>query len=301
MAKKSSKKIGFIGAGKVGHSLGKYLTETFKSNDNFAISGYYSKSVDSAESASKFTDSTQYDSINNLIENSDIIFITVPDGVISSIWDEIIKKYSVNPFAESKIFCHCSGSLTSNVFDGAKAINAYSCSLHPMYAVADKFNTYKELSNAYFTFEGNEQAHESMSDFLSAIPNNIGIIDASKKTLYHAACVFFSNLVVGISKNGEDILRDCGLDEEFAQNAWRALFLDNAKHVSEKGPDLALTGPAERGDENTIRAHITELQEMDNKNMLDTYCLLTKSVVQIAKKRHPERDYSAIEKLLLKK
>ena len=38
-----SAKFGFIGAGKVGFSLGKYF-----SNNNLNLSGYYSKNVDSA-------------------------------------------------------------------------------------------------------------------------------------------------------------------------------------------------------------------------------------------------------------
>ena len=48
-------KIGFVGAGKVGFSLGKYMTE-----HGVSVSGYYSKNIDSAREASEFTD-TKYD------------------------------------------------------------------------------------------------------------------------------------------------------------------------------------------------------------------------------------------------
>ena len=43
--------IGFIGAGKVGVSLGKYLTER-----GMTVTGYYSKSRSSASMAAEFTD-----------------------------------------------------------------------------------------------------------------------------------------------------------------------------------------------------------------------------------------------------
>ena len=43
-------KIGFIGAGKVGFALGKYLSE-----NNINLVGYYSKNINSAIEAAKFT------------------------------------------------------------------------------------------------------------------------------------------------------------------------------------------------------------------------------------------------------
>ncbi|SFU39018.1 3-methyl-2-oxobutanoate hydroxymethyltransferase [Clostridium sp. DSM 8431] len=98
--------IGFIGAGKVGFSLGKYLT-----NNKINISGYYSRNVESTKEAAKFTNSKCFVSINDLIKESDVIFITTPDSVIGSIWENI-DKLSI----KNKIICHCSGSLSSKIF-----------------------------------------------------------------------------------------------------------------------------------------------------------------------------------------
>ena len=303
------KRIGFIGAGKVGNSLGRYFTESFKKSskgqasgskdsNGLALSGYYSKSISSAKEAAEFTSSKSFESIDELIKKSDIIFVTVPDGSISAVWTEIFDTYVNSPFERFKLFCHCSGSLTSELFHDVEIVNAMACSFHPIFAVADKQNSYKELHKAYFTFEGSDQAYNEMSDLLASIENPVDRIAANKKTLYHIACVFFSNLVVGLANDGEEIFRLCGLDEEFAKNAWRALFLDNAINVSNKGPSMALTGPAERGDTSTIITHLDSLKASGNQDTLDTYRLLTKSIVEIAKRRHPERNYSEIDSLL---
>ena len=76
-------KVGFIGAGKVGHSLGKYISWISAMRPcDVSLSGYYSKSPASAESAAIFTESKFFDSSIELINNSDIIFLTVPDGII---------------------------------------------------------------------------------------------------------------------------------------------------------------------------------------------------------------------------
>ena len=55
-------KIGIIGAGKVGCSIGKYLTE-----HGFSVAGYCSKSKKSVEEAATFTNTKAYDSLAELV------------------------------------------------------------------------------------------------------------------------------------------------------------------------------------------------------------------------------------------
>lgn len=75
-------KIGFIGAGKVGFSLGKYLQNNCSQND-VEIVGYFSKSLKSAKSAADFTSTKLYINLKNILKDSDTLFLTVPDGSIS--------------------------------------------------------------------------------------------------------------------------------------------------------------------------------------------------------------------------
>ena len=86
-----SMKIGIIGAGKVGFTLGKFFSQ-----GGVRVTGYYSRDPDSAREAAAFTQSSFYGSLQPLIEDSDAIFITVPDK-------EITNKY----------ICHCSGALSA--------------------------------------------------------------------------------------------------------------------------------------------------------------------------------------------
>ena len=59
-------KIGFIGAGKVGFSLGKYLQNNCSQND-VEIVGYFSKSLKSAKSAADFTSTKLYINLENIL------------------------------------------------------------------------------------------------------------------------------------------------------------------------------------------------------------------------------------------
>ena len=60
--------IGFIGAGKVGFSLGKYLTER-----NVRVTGYYSRNPDSSREAADFTNTRQYMNLRHLVEDSEVL------------------------------------------------------------------------------------------------------------------------------------------------------------------------------------------------------------------------------------
>lgn len=114
-------RIGFVGAGKVGFTLGKYMSER-----NVCVSGYYSRSEESARQASLFTHTKYYETLEDLIESSDALFLTVPDGAIKDVWNSI-KRYSLT----DKFICHCSGVETSAVFSEIDQMGAFGYSIHP--------------------------------------------------------------------------------------------------------------------------------------------------------------------------
>ena len=136
-------RAGFIGAGKVGFTLGKYLAM-----HGIEISGYYSRTPASAKEAAEFTQSRYYTSIEEITKDSDTLFLTVPDGTIGEIWDDMR-----NLPIKNKNICHCSGSIPSTVFFDAENRGAYRYSIHPLYAISSKTTSYLDLGKACFTIE----------------------------------------------------------------------------------------------------------------------------------------------------
>ena len=96
-------KIGFIGAGKVGVTLGKYF-----SMHGTKVCGYFSKNSNSAREASEFTASICFRALKDLVNACNLIFITTPDNIIKEVWSEI-KEFDL----KDKIICHTSGSFSS--------------------------------------------------------------------------------------------------------------------------------------------------------------------------------------------
>ena len=281
-------RIGFIGAGKVGCSLGKYLKE---SAGNWQIEGYYSRSTESAKEAAMFTDSRVIDQAELLAQMAEVIFITTPDGAIAEIWKELCD-CDIN--MEDKIIVHCSGLLASTVFEGAEERGVTAASLHPLYAVSDRYHSYETLAEALFTLEGSGERLEELQTLLTASGLTIQRIDAASKTAYHAAATIGSNLMVGLTELAIGLLLHCGFDREHARMALHPLMQGNLDAIMEKDTVEALTGPAERADVDTVAAHLNAL----SGDEWEIYRLLTKKLVTIAKQKNPERDYRQLEELL---
>lgn len=273
--------IGFIGAGKVGISLGKYF-----SINNLNLSGYYSKNANSAAEAAEFTNSKHFNDLQTLIRYSNLIFITTPDDVIIEIWNEL-KEYNL----KDKIICHTSGSLSSSIFSNINTLGALGYSIHPMCAFSDKFTTYKSLNQIYFSIQGDDAYLYVLSDLLKGLGNNVIILDKDKKPLYHLANVTVSNLVLSLLEIGCSYMQTCGLNEKDAINALMPLIEGNIKNIKNNGFLNALTGPVERGDLETLKRHLTVIPPSD----LELYRRLSLNLISLSEKKHTEKNYNILK------
>ncbi len=275
-------KIGFIGAGKVGTSLGKLFAQ-----HGIDVTGYYSRTPQHAEQAAEFTRSQCFASLEDVCTASDTLFLTTPDGAVGRMWNDI----AALPI-KSKCICHCSGALPSSIFEGAEQKGAEVCSVHPLLAVSDRFSSWQQLEGAFFTLEGSGAA--KLKPLLEQCGAQTATIAAADKARYHLAACVVSNLAVGLSQWGMELLEQCGFTARQAQTALTPLILGNAQAICEKGPRDALTGPAERGDMETIRSHMACLSREDQA----LYALLTRKLCDIAQQKHPDRDDTALRTYL---
>jgi predicted short-subunit dehydrogenase-like oxidoreductase (DUF2520 family) len=277
-------KIGFIGAGKVGFSLGKYFSE-----HGLNVIGYYSRNPQSAIQAAEFTGTMYFNDIESIVEASDTLFLTVPDGTIKELWG-YIDKLSI----KNKIICHCSGLLSSSVFSNIDNHDAYGYSIHPLLGISDKQNSYEQLSRTFFTIEGSLGRLYEMQMLFKHLGNSIQVILPENKTVYHSAAVFASNLMVALAQTSIDLLKSCGFDEQSASLALNTLMLGNMKNIVRQGTVDALTGPIERCDIETVAQHLSCLNAEDR----EIYMLLSKKLIDIAKRKKSDCNYAKLENMI---
>ena len=276
---------GIIGAGKVGCSLGKYFVL-----HGLSLSGFFDADIHAAQTAADFAGADFEEKLEDLVRKSDALFLTVPDGRITIVWDQV-KELPI----EGKFICHCSGALSAkDAFPGIADRGAFGYSIHPLFAVSDRFHSYKELSNAYFTIEGDRRHLEDVKDFFASFGNPVRLIGAEDKVKYHCAAAICSNQVIALIEESLMLLGECGFDEDSALAALRPLIAGNVNKVLENGCVNSLTGPVERGDAQTVRKHLSCLSDSDRK----LYALLSGKLLTVAARKNPGRDYGELKALL---
>ena len=109
-------KIGLIGAGRMGFTLGRHLSDFAKSHaEMLCVEGFYSRNPESAREAARFTGTKYYEDMETLVQACDTIFLTVPDGQIANVAEEIAAS---SVCLDGKTMIHTSGALSSRIFSG---------------------------------------------------------------------------------------------------------------------------------------------------------------------------------------
>jgi len=269
-------RIGFIGAGKVGFSLAKWLNINY--NNVYAV---YSRNIEDAKEMAGFSISEYYDDINELLCNCDTLFLTVNDDSIKDVVNMLIALH-----VENKILIHTSGLKTTDIFGKLNDKN-YCYSLHPIYAFNDKYESYKNLDNIYYTLEGSDKYINE----IICLFKRVKMINKNDKAKYHLASSIVSNMVCSIINIGESLYKEVGIDDI---NIYFPLIKNNIDNILHYGSVLALTGPIIRNDYNTVKMHLNELAG----NNLIIYKMLGLNLVNMASLKNNNIDYSKLKKLL---
>lgn len=279
-------KTGFIGAGKVGFTLGKFFAQ-----NNIQVTGYYSRHRESANEAAAFTGTAAYDSIGQLIYDSDAVFLTVPDSAISSVFEEL-KEFDIT----GRLICHCSGAMTANeAFPGIRSTGAYGYSIHPLFPIHSKYDTYRELAGAFFCLEGDSTHISFWHELLSSMGVTAKIISSEVKVKYHAACTISSNLVCALVQESLNLMETCGFTRSNALEALSPLIECNLHNILREGPVRALTGPVERNDVLTVKKHLDCFLTQTEENL---YRDLSRELIKVAEEKNSHINYTELKNML---
>lgn len=247
-------KLGFIGAGSVGTSLGLYFKER-----GVHITGYYSRTKASAQYAASLTGSYQYNDIASLLEECNMVWITTNDDAIEDVAKQIERISLLN----KKSFVHASGLLTSALFESLSKQGHAICSAHPLMAFSAVELSVKMLANCSFFIEGNERGLEEMSQLFNKIGNKFVVIEEKDKIAYHAGAVIASNYLVTLIHKANQAFALADIDETDLQSALNVLLNSALENISQAKPQDALTGPIKRGDMQTVAKHLMVLESYE--------------------------------------
>lgn len=175
-----------------------------------------------------------------------------------------------------KVVMHSSGALSSDVLKPLRQAGAHTASLHPMMTFVP--GTAPDMSNVPFAVEGDRQAVAAAKQIVRNLGAEAFPIRKSAKVLYHALGSFSSPLVVATLVTAERVGHAAGLTLPQTRKVMAAILRQTLRNYLERGPAAAFSGPIKRGDLETVRRHLRELQRVPDARPV--YIALVRSAVR---------------------
>ncbi len=261
----------FIGAGKVGTSLGVFFKE-----NGIDICGYFSRTLKNAETAASLTSSKAYTELENLVNESRFIWITTNDDAIESVANQIAEL----KISEKKTFIHASGLKTSNALIALKKQGHKICSAHPLLAFSTVEQAVKMLSKTTFFLEGEQDDLLDIKQIFKDKNLKFAEIKKEQKAAYHAGACIISNYLVTLVHASNQLFELAGIPNNILSPATNTLITSALQNLEGKEPKEALTGPIKRGDAETVKKHI-EILSKDLPELAELYKVLGKETMNM--------------------
>jgi predicted short-subunit dehydrogenase-like oxidoreductase (DUF2520 family) len=194
----------------------------------------------------------------NALLDADLYIIAVSDDAVSEVSAQL-------PFS-GKLVAHTSGSLPIDTLDGKNRKAVF----YPLQTFSkSKSVNFREIPVCLEA--QNPGDFKLLENVAHTISEKTFDIDSTQRKAIHVSAVFVNNFVNHLYKIGSDICHE----HQIPFDILKPLIKETAQKVMTLDPKNAQTGPAKRGDQKTIAAHLELLSDENQKNI---YQLLTQSI-----------------------
>jgi predicted short-subunit dehydrogenase-like oxidoreductase (DUF2520 family) len=250
------KKVVLIGAGNLGTQLAKALNRS--KHDLVQIC---SLNETSAKLLAQKLPYTSYGSVKDIEPDADIYIIATNDASIA----KVARDLSLG----NKMVVHTSGTVDMKVLRPASSRIGV---LYPVQTFTRDINV--DFKNIPLCLEANSaMALTMLKHFARPLSNNLYEIDSEKRKTIHLAAVFVNNFTNHMYSIAHALLSE----NNSSLDILRPLITETARKVNENIPAKMQTGPAARGDQETMMAQIKLLE--GHKDYQEIYKLLSQSII----------------------
>ncbi len=207
-------------------------------------------------------------SLDSLPDDFDLLFLCVRDNQIASLAEELSQNIRRPPLSSPQaggnlIVFHTAGALSSDVLAPLREKGADVASFHPFGSFPRTGKAVSSFKGFTFGIEGTPEAQARAEQIARDLGGSPLIVPADSRAIYHLAAVFASNFFVGDLALAVKMLGQIGLDEAQALQVISPIVEGTFRNVKELGVKGALTGPAARGDNETLARHEEALRKID--------------------------------------
>lgn len=282
--------IGIAGAGRVAQALGRLLLEA--GEPVVAIAGR--EPGRAARAAAFVGEGVTHVAFENLPALATRILIAVPDDALMEVADRLAQGGMA-----AGVALHTSGARSASVLEALERRGVSCGVLHPLQTVASPKQGVRALPGSAFAVVASGEAAAWALEIVALLGGNALRIQPGQQPLYHAAAVMASNYVVALVDAAVILMEEAGIDRLDALRALTPLLAASAANAVNLTPAAALTGPIQRRDLETVEMHLRALDHAP-RTVSELYRSAGRHTVELAWRKNPGADYSAIDRLLSK-
>ena len=263
-------RVGVIGAGRVGAVLAAALRDA-----GHRVVAAGGESDASRHRIAELLPGTRHAKPTAVARACDLLLLTVPDDMLPNVVTMLSASGAIR---EGQYVVHTSGRHGLEVLEPAAAAGAHVVAMHPAMTFTGTPVDLPRLSGCVFGLTAAPGERAVAERLVADLGGRPMWVAEEMRTLYHAGLAHGANHLVTLVTEAMEILTAAGADDPAGTlRPLLAAALDNAL---EHG-DAALTGPIVRGDVNTVRAHLEDI-EANAPQTLASYVALARATVDRA-------------------
>jgi len=253
-------KIVLIGSGNVATHLALAIRKA-----DIIIHQIWSKHYENAKLLAEKVDSTPISDLDEVDADADLCILAIKDDAIPTVASQMR--------GFNGTILHTSGAVDLTVF--AKSFESYGV-LYPLQTFSKEKHV--ELTKVPICIEAiDKRSFQLIAHLAKKLSDQVVEVSSEKRKVLHLAAVFACNFTNHLYTLSSELLAAHDLPFDLL----RPLILETAEKVQQALPKDVQTGPAARGDEQTIKKHKELL--LKHPELLSIYRLLSDSIKKTKK------------------
>ena len=222
---------------------------------------------------------------------AEVVVVAVPDRMIGSLVTEVARV--IEP---GTTVVHLSGALGLDVLGPVVEAGGVALAVHPLQTFADVAGAIDALEGSTIAVTARDEAGWQLGEQLALdLGGRPFRLADEHRPVYHAAAVFASNYLVAVSGAAIALFEAAGVPDPLT--AMGPLQEATLANVHRLGPRDALTGPAVRGDADTISRNLAAIGAAA-PDLVGPYVALCRATLDVAGARLPPESRAAVEEVL---
>lgn len=265
-------RVALVGAGRVGTAVALLLRRA-----GHVVVGVASRTPSSASRASALLGVPAFEPSSTFAHTADVVLLGVPDAALTEVARRVAP--SLRP---GTVVVHFAGAVGLTPLSHALAAGASACALHPVAACPDVVTALRRLPGCAWGVTCADDlrpwAHALVRDGLGGTPVDVAERD---RPVWHAAAVTTANGIAALLASAEAMLDAIGVAQ--AAGVLGPLAAGAVDNAREAGAGATLTGPAVRGEVETVARHLRALESIDPL-LADDYRVAARAILSGARR-----------------